>query len=1209
MAVLLAIQPGQQRTLTVVAAVAGIDPSRVTAAVWTPKGTDQNVRWIPPDAVEGVALGYRDFSVRLTLAAVPGGAAEEITYPFVIGCMTGEPTPVLPVMFIPKQESVVTPPPVISNVVVVAITATTAAVDCDTSTPAEVRVEYGSGFAIVTAWGIPAVVEHTTPLTGLAPQTTITYRVRARDALAQETVSPQGQFVTLALPDTTAPTLTNITAVSITSSSATIQTQANEPAQIRVEYGASFGTVTAWSAGYVAAPVVSLGGLAPSTLITYRVRARDASGNESVSGSQSFTTLAQVAAGSWSIASDSDSTIMTTYDKSQDAAVLGNNHIWGDGNPGRAITESWNSGAYDPVRNRMYCWGAGHNDGAYNGVLAFDFATRRWFNLTLPSTQWIRKPGTGHPLSGPANSAFSDGTPTPTHTYDTQEVIGDEYLVTFGGSRWHDAERGFYGWFLNLTTLTWRTIRTDGGDGSRVIGDLGRNGDWDPIRQRIIMREEVGQYVAIDIQTGVKTKPWPDDYHSRGWYDGYTSCINHAARRMYTIGKRDAADPGTCLELNLDGTGPGILLTPADFGTTAAVANELFNSPFPAVAYDSRRQIIVCWRGGGDVYEFNGPARTVVKVAGASTGPGTVPPAMDVAGVMKRWRYRPGPDDFVLVHRATEPVYLYKAPTGTGGTPEPPPPTTLTVTPSQARGTDTLTATWTEITNPHYGDWLGFYPRGAPSDEASRLGYVYLNGSSTSWPTTPIPGPASCPLPLPNLAVGLYDVRLFRHSQPPPFTLLAQDEIEVLPPLPTGIAPFVITAHPKSTHYWSVAGHNDAADTKHTHIAYRPVDDKFYFIGGDWGATSPAPDPGSGSGNTTTWTYHAPTDTWERIYPPGPQTHTVRCGPAGDIQPSQPDEVCWAYDAHNDLFHAIEGYWAVDQAVWRTTYCPGQADAYRHEAMTFNPVTRKYALTYLQRHPSGSWGSDNDCKYMIYDAFKKELIRFHSGPACEYWDVVTGAFRSVPIPLSAFVEQDQMAWVPTQRTAWAIDYGPSKRRLISFNVDTHAARVFPVPAGYVWGEDFIGRGDYNKSNLVYDEIRRVLVLLNIGDLLNATVWNFYTFDPVLETWASHPQYLDVPTTTTLAATSEAVEPLDPYSGEIRRGRPHRMPPSSGDPQVDRIALRGRHGAPEMGTPEVTPRAGTVRLHGNMMCYGNGVIFFGGYAQEGTAIVKHYFTIR
>ena len=94
--------------------------------------------------------------------------------------------------------------------------------------------------------------------------------------------------------DTTAPTISGVSASSITQNSATISWTTNEPADSQVEYGltTSYGNQTTLNTSLVTAHSQSLTGLSPSTLYHYRVKSKDASGNLATSGDFTFTTIA-----------------------------------------------------------------------------------------------------------------------------------------------------------------------------------------------------------------------------------------------------------------------------------------------------------------------------------------------------------------------------------------------------------------------------------------------------------------------------------------------------------------------------------------------------------------------------------------------------------------------------------------------------------------------------------------------------------------------------------------------------------------------------------------------------------------------------------------------------------------------------------------------------------------------------------------------------
>jgi uncharacterized lipoprotein YddW (UPF0748 family)/chitodextrinase len=92
--------------------------------------------------------------------------------------------------------------------------------------------------------------------------------------------------------DTTPPTITNIRTANVQATNAQILWDTNEAATSQVEYGltTSYGSQTTEDVARVTAHTVQLTSLTASTLYHYRVKSRDAGGNQTVSGDRTFTT-------------------------------------------------------------------------------------------------------------------------------------------------------------------------------------------------------------------------------------------------------------------------------------------------------------------------------------------------------------------------------------------------------------------------------------------------------------------------------------------------------------------------------------------------------------------------------------------------------------------------------------------------------------------------------------------------------------------------------------------------------------------------------------------------------------------------------------------------------------------------------------------------------------------------------------------------------
>src|SRR5262249_32670043 len=131
------------------------------------------------------------------------------------------------------------------------------------------------------------VLLHSVPLAGLAPGT-YHYRIRSSDAAGNVAVSQDLTFTTQG--DTTPPVISGVAATAITSNSATIVWDTDEPADSQVDYGTSttYGSSTPLDPNLVFSHSVVLSGLTSGALYHYRIRSTDAAGNLAVSPDLTF---------------------------------------------------------------------------------------------------------------------------------------------------------------------------------------------------------------------------------------------------------------------------------------------------------------------------------------------------------------------------------------------------------------------------------------------------------------------------------------------------------------------------------------------------------------------------------------------------------------------------------------------------------------------------------------------------------------------------------------------------------------------------------------------------------------------------------------------------------------------------------------------------------------------------------------------------------
>jgi len=98
--------------------------------------------------------------------------------------------------------------------------------------------------------------------------------------------------------DSTGPVISNTQASNITTSQAAVTWTTNETSTSQVEYGlnTAYGSITSLDSSLVASHSVVLSGLTSATAYHYRVRSKDASGNETIGADYTFTTVSSAPA-------------------------------------------------------------------------------------------------------------------------------------------------------------------------------------------------------------------------------------------------------------------------------------------------------------------------------------------------------------------------------------------------------------------------------------------------------------------------------------------------------------------------------------------------------------------------------------------------------------------------------------------------------------------------------------------------------------------------------------------------------------------------------------------------------------------------------------------------------------------------------------------------------------------------------------------------
>lgn len=189
----------------------------------------------------------------------------------------------------------------ISNVTVSGVSQTGATVSWATDRPAtsQVMICDPNGLCTWTDTDKNLVTQHSVAVSGLSSQTRYHYTVLSADAKENKNTA-EGDLWTLEEVKQVPLLLSAIMASNPTQSTAVITWESNQPATSQVEYGTteSYGSMTTLDTRLATGRSVMLTGLSPATTYHFRVRSKDAAGNEIISeDGRTFTTTQAVVTG------------------------------------------------------------------------------------------------------------------------------------------------------------------------------------------------------------------------------------------------------------------------------------------------------------------------------------------------------------------------------------------------------------------------------------------------------------------------------------------------------------------------------------------------------------------------------------------------------------------------------------------------------------------------------------------------------------------------------------------------------------------------------------------------------------------------------------------------------------------------------------------------------------------------------------------------
>lgn len=180
--------------------------------------------------------------------------------------------------------------PTISDIVVSAVSTSSATVSWTTSEAATRLLDYGltTSFELGTVTGTGYYTSHSVTLSGLSEGTTYYFRIRAADSSGNTATSSTQMFTTT---DETDPIISDIEVVDITTTSARVTWTTNESADSTVSYGLTTSySETEIDSSLVTSHSVLLTDLAPGTTYHFQVLSTDASSNQAFSDDETFTT-------------------------------------------------------------------------------------------------------------------------------------------------------------------------------------------------------------------------------------------------------------------------------------------------------------------------------------------------------------------------------------------------------------------------------------------------------------------------------------------------------------------------------------------------------------------------------------------------------------------------------------------------------------------------------------------------------------------------------------------------------------------------------------------------------------------------------------------------------------------------------------------------------------------------------------------------------
>jgi hypothetical protein len=307
---------------------------------------------------------------------------------------------------------------------------------------------------------------------------------------------------------------------------------------------------------------------------------------------------------------------------------------------------------------------------------------------------------------------------------------------------------------------------------------------------------------------------------------------------------------------------------------------------------------------------------------------------------------------------------------------------------------------------------------------------------------------------------------------------------------------------------------------KHVSVAFSPLTNRVYFVGGDYLGESYRNEVWS-LDIAERWRDRTnPAAGWRLEYP--------YCGPIGAVQPKGPDFVGWTWDPRRNVFWMVPGEM---QPHGNNNYCPGERPDYygdedgtkgprmlfRH-IMTFDPATMRWA-----DYDGNADGGGSNTWQSVYDPVTDTLIRASPEDTIGVYEIARKRWTRYPIG-SVAIRKAHWATDYEKRRIFMID--PERGRLHRWDMDARVLRdLGKIPLGAIQSD---GPGD--KAYCVWDPKEKVLIHYRYVPGLGGGVYLYHPDDrpPRWET-ANLPVVGDAPEGTRVHWNSAA---YDPHNGVI-----------------------------------------------------------------------------